>query len=1526
MIAHEMKRNGRTLFLHFYAKKSCIRKSFLFYPGERRRIYLSEEILQTTCPMELILWQDGQAWILNGSRIYEERFSFLKTKAEEDIMVVLSAGSKQLAPCGRLALSSETDIRIGSAFQNEIFYDCFSFVKDIHIHIYKGQEGFLLENCSNDQYGREAAVYVNGKAVNKRMALVSGDVIEVLGLTLIYLSGLLACTSFYGTLRTVQRREIFPAFLLKGAKELPDLSVEIRQAVIEEKQLFSEELELELPESRKAQGSRPLFLTLGPSVTMVIPMLLMAVMGSAMLGENGTNYYKISVVMTAASAFLSVFWGIIDHIYKKKVSQKEEMKRKVSYQEYLSRTRQYLSECFLHNREALLAKYPACESFLQYPVGKGQLFWNRSIRQRDYLFIRLGLGEIPFQMKIKLSGNYGKINRDPLVEEARSLMGQYCTLTRVPVGIDLRKQRIAGFTGELVYPVFLQALIQLAACHNGRDMKLVYLYHEDEQKEKRIADCIKWLPHIWKNGKKLRYLAGNEKEAGELLPELVKELHDRQEEEKNLQQVFVIILAAKELVRGEGLYRILMGAKENDGIYTIFLNRKKEEIPGECECLVIKEKDREEIVCYEQEGIERHKVKFEESTFSSAESFMRSLTSLFARNQEQEKGLPEKVSFLNLYSCKKAEELNCPGRWRENQTKERIRVPIGMAAGGRLIYLDVHEKFHGPHGLIAGTTGSGKSELLQTYLLSLVIAFSPEDINFFIIDYKGGGMGNALCRLPHCAGVISNLSGRQIRRALASIKSENLRRQKAFSGAGVGNITDYTELYKEGKVQEPVPHLLLVVDEFAELKREEPEFMQEIISVAQVGRSLGIHLILSTQKPAGTVDDKIWSNTRFRLCLRVAEKQDSMDMLHRPEAAYLTGAGQCYLQVGNNELYELFQAGYGGAEYDENGTVSEESTYMISNTGKRFTCGGKEKQRHFTQLEAVTNYVNVTAKMLSCRLAKPLWMPELPDKISLKEILDRNKEEPGELSLCIGICDDPESQQQYPLYYSPVQEGNLGLFGAPAVGKSTFLQTLLFQLCQYPAGQVQFMLAASDNAGLNCFEGMANCLGIMKKREDAECFFYHVERLLAKRKEELSGISFLQYRKHKKNAGSFRFLIIDDYGSFRQMTEDRYEDLIERVAGEGLNYGFFLIVTSLNVSSAEIPGKLFDKLKVTVSLEMSDRFQYGDVLRQYHINVLPKENVKGRGLCKRDGRILEFQVPLLSVKEDDYGRIDEILVLTEKSNMKLKPEEIPEKFPYIPEKPELHTVLEIFYRKKGNRGSIPIGYEQRSGYIAGLPVRKNTSFLISGADGSGKGDLLCCMVLGLWENGIHTVLFDRKGSAAKKIKEAAFNTDNEKLLLQLQNEEEFLAWYWKSKNAGKEETCRTGFLCIADLMDFSTMLNGKNEKMWDIGEKTAQISEEEGMLPVIALCKPGREMEAAGTPVFDYIMKQQWGIHLGGNVANQRILAFDDLTYTQMNQWEKPGVGYLKKGNGSRTEKICLPYYERKDMDDTFGCAGAISE
>ena len=217
-------------------------------------------------------------------------------------------------------------------------------------------------------------------------------------------------------------------------------------------------------------------------------------------------------------------------------------------------------------------------------------------------------------------------------------------------------------------------------------------------------------------------------------------------------------------------------------------------------------------------------------------------------------------------------------------------------------------------------TGSGKSEFIITYILSMAINYHPYEVQFVLIDYKGGGLAGAFenketgVKLPHLIGSITNLDTSEMNRSLVSIESELKRRQKVFNqvkdktGESIIDIYKYQKLYREGVVKEPMAHLFIISDEFAELKTQQPDFMNELVSTARIGRSLGVHLILATQKPAGVVNDQIWSNSKFKVCLKVQDGSDSMEMLKRPEAASIKETGRFYLQVGYNDLFDIGQS------------------------------------------------------------------------------------------------------------------------------------------------------------------------------------------------------------------------------------------------------------------------------------------------------------------------------------------------------------------------------------------------------------------------------------------------------------------------------------------------------------------------------------------------------------------------------------------------------------------------------------------
>lgn len=277
-------------------------------------------------------------------------------------------------------------------------------------------------------------------------------------------------------------------------------------------------------------------------------------------------------------------------------------------------------------------------------------------------------------------------------------------------------------------------------------------------------------------------------------------------------------------------------------------------------------------------------------------------------------------SFLDLYQVKEAKDLKIKERWNHNQEDRSRIADIGWNDHMEMIRIDLSEEKNGPHGLIAGTTGSGKSELILTMLLSLMVNYSPEELQIAFIDFKGGGASHVFEVLdrpiPHIVGSLSNLDSSSTDRVLYALKNECIRRQRIFQETGsryhatIMNLNDYRTLQRKKSMLPGVADLLIVVDEFAELKAQSYEMLNQLISIARIGRSLGIHLILSTQKPAGVVNDQIWANSRFKICMKVAEKQDSMEILHDPSALDLHRAGEFILECDGRKKKGI--CGYSG--------------------------------------------------------------------------------------------------------------------------------------------------------------------------------------------------------------------------------------------------------------------------------------------------------------------------------------------------------------------------------------------------------------------------------------------------------------------------------------------------------------------------------------------------------------------------------------------------------------------------------------
>ncbi len=902
---------------------------------------------------------DNYSIIKNGDSYFNQTLQNgdllrLITKNGVQLSVIISESKEDFPVFLKYRFNSDT-LTIGSGRLNSIRYDNLGLVSKLHANLY-----FSNGKCYVEGVGING-VFIGYNRIYDRTELKYGECVNIFGLKILYLNDVLAILSFDNVFSVNEKdlRKVSPS--VNKIKKHPskhisdDASKIFHRSPRNMLKLNDEEIEIEPPPSMRRMEKRPMLLTIGPSLTMALPMVFGCMLAiSAMNTQGGVSPFMYTGIVTAvSSALIGVIWALVNLKYSKKVAREEEMHRVNAYGVYLRKMADKISVLYDENYKIMHKMYPSAHTCCSFSVKTSEL-WNRNVTHEDFLCVRIGLGDVPFQVNIKTPKEKFSLINDSLASEPRKIAESYARLKNVPICVDLLKRKYVGVVGKNGRNIKIARNIvcQIAANNCYTDVKIVFLH--SGKKDAEPWNFIKWIPHTWANDRKIRYVAFDENEKGDVIYELSGHLRNRLENNNGSSEkieipYYVMIIDSTELLEGDALSKYIFNEDVDCGVSAVILADTCDDLPNQCNYII---QDDEEFcgICDIQANVnDRISVAFDEISLKAADEFSRRISDIRVSQAESGGELPNGLDFFEMYNVSSLEEFKVYDRWRKSRTYDSMKAMVGIKAGGVGCYLDIHEKYHGPHGLVAGTTGSGKSETLQTYILSLAIEYSPIDVAFFIIDFKGGGMANLFSDLPHLAGKITNLSGNQIYRAMVSIKSECKRRQRLFGQFGVNNINAYTRLLKNNDAEMPVPHLIIIIDEFAELKREEPDFMRELISVAQIGRSLGVHLILATQKPSGTVDDNIWSNSKFKLCLRVQDRQDSNDMLHKPDAAYITQAGRCYLQVGNDEIFELFQSGYSGGEYNENEIGKEKSlATMIDTTGKAALVGNRTKIRNKT--------------------------------------------------------------------------------------------------------------------------------------------------------------------------------------------------------------------------------------------------------------------------------------------------------------------------------------------------------------------------------------------------------------------------------------------------------------------------------------------------------------------------------------------------------------------------------------------------
>lgn len=1450
-------------------------------------------------------------------------------------------------------------IAIGKDSGNDIQYDYLRHVSRIHAVVEKCGNSYKIVNKSLN------GIYVNSQRVDKEKMLSWGSYINIMGLHMVFLGNVLAVDvkgshaliNESSLIRCSQSEE--QTVLLKQERHRSEGKAIYHRAPRNYKEAETGTIEIEAPPQSNPSKKQPLYLTIGPSFTMALPMLIgCMMMVSSNSGRGGSSLYMYSgMFMSISSALIGVVWALANLAYQKKQEKLQSEERFEAYSAYLIEKTQEVKQKYEKTVEMLAEVYPETASCLKYDAAKG-ILWNRNAFHKDFLNYRLGIGAVPFQVSIEVPKKKFSIYKDELAAKPEMIKDNYDTLYDVPVTLDLSRHRLVGIVGGEEKRGAIETAkclaAQIAANNCYTDVKMGFIYDKNNANEGEKWKFAKWLPHVWSEDKKIRYLAGDGEQASDVLYELTKIFRSRveEQEEKDKEKIwkpyYVLFVSNLQALSGEILTKYIFEQENDFGLTTVLLTERYEELPNTCEFII---RNTEEFQgMYEVSANEgsRQKILFDQIGDGELERFTRRLSTLKVQEIEMGGEIPGTLTFFEMYHIRTPRELPIREFWAKNRTYDNIRGLLGEKAGGEPCYLDVHEKYHGPHGLVAGTTGSGKSETLQTYMLSLAVNYSPDDISFFIIDYKGGGMANLFSGLPHLAGQISNLSGNQVRRAMISIKSENRRRQRVFTEHGVNNINLYTRLYKNGEASLPVPHLFIIIDEFAELKKEEPEFMQELISVAQVGRSLGVHLILATQKPSGTVDDNIWSNSKFRLCLRVQDRQDSNDMLHKPDAAYITQAGRGYLQVGNDEVYELFQSGYSGAAYEEGMDDSHTEIAKLlglngrvemSNTAVQKADSARKNEK--TQLDAVKEYLADMAVELGYNYHLRLWMPVLGEKIYLEEFKEYKEsmfqngkwmQSRGAWSLdfVLGKVDDPQNQSQKALILDFARDGHIAICGNVVSGRSTMMQTMAFALLQKYSPEVVNIYALDFSSKMMAsFEAAPHVGGVMFENDldKISKFFNMLHGILEERKNLFRGGNYSQYVKVHGVILLAIIIFIDNYASFKEKTEERYEELLIRLSKEGVSQGIYLVLSGNGFGMSDITARVGENVNTILCLALQDKFAYMDLLHSNQVEVLPEGNVRGRGLAVYGGRVLEYQTALALEAEDDFQRMEKIRAQCEEMARCWK-ERAARKIPEIPKKPVWSQFIQLEeYRKMSeNAACLPVGYDAANAQPYGIDLQKTYCYLVSGQPRSGKTNFLKACVQSALDKESRICVIDSPGRELR-------NYEKEERVTYVVTEQEIFGFFeelllvFKERNQKKnqlisedyeeeeifEEMSRETpyFIVIPDLSWFipfiyqakldmrgfleNIMAKGRLHHIYFIGEMSLD-----------------KRSLIAGQQIYESFVGYKTGIHFGGKAIDNPVLNFDYLSFAEKGKGETPGVGMLPDVMAEEeTAKVVVPLVRR---------------
>ncbi|HEX6446559.1 MAG TPA: type VII secretion protein EccCa [Streptosporangiales bacterium] len=923
-----------------------------------------------------------------------------------------------------------------------------------------------------------------------------------------------------------------------------------------------------------------------------------------------------------------LFWGQRSGPRKKLRTEREQ------YLDYVDGIRQRLRSSVSAQKQRAAWSYPEPDQLVDL-VGDVTRRWERRGDDGDFLMLRAGTGTVPLELRVTFAADDNPMNvLEPVsLAAARQLVERRTTLDHQPIALPVAHLGTTSIVGDWMRGrALLRALLcQAVALHAPDNVRIAVVR---SQRVEQLWNFVKWLPHVQSTqvddgllpG---RLVAGTMQDMAEMLEPDIERRVEEHRLSRGKRQIRTHLIV---LVDGEFL-PVHAALQSPDptiplaelGVHLVQLVADRRDEPGQVDLRVLVPPQGQAMLQYPNGA--GGMFTPDEPSVGLATALARRVSPLrLAADDAPESVLAADVSLPDVLGVPDVGTLDPFATWTHLAPRDLLRVSIGLTGNGRPLVLDLKEAAAGgmgPHGLVVGATGSGKSEFLRTLVSSLAIKHHPDLLSMVLVDYKGGATFAGMATLPHLAGMITNLQDdlALVDRMRDALYGEMLRRQELLKQAGnLPNVAAYHRLREQRPDLPPLPYLLVIIDEFSELLTAKPDFAELFVAIGRIGRSIGMNLLLATQRLETGRIRGLESHLSYRVGLRTFSEGESREAIGTPDAYHLPPEpGSGYLKV-DTTVYERFKAAYVSAPYEPGSRLDAAGQaappvlpYTAVNgiglvAQRRLESMSKRKPAESTETAVTVPSVLdvVVERLASSRLSvHKVWLDPMPPKLPLDAVLapflQRQAQLPTPVGSVVGLLDEPRLQRQRPFVFDFAgAHGNMLVIGSPQSGKSLLLRTMILSAaCLYPPDRISFYVTDFGGGGFSALEDLPH-VGTVASRLDIDRARRMVNEMvgLIDRREELfrrNGLdSAATWRRWRAQGNRLEgdplgdvVYVLDGWPAFKEELED-VEQVVGEIASRGLAYGVHVVMTSPTLH--EVRPRTQNSFSGRVELRLNDPF------------------------------------------------------------------------------------------------------------------------------------------------------------------------------------------------------------------------------------------------------------------------------------------------------------------------------------------------